>query len=136
MHRPLLCAVLALLAAPTFSAAKAQVLVVSQYRCDTAKVDALRAFNDTAGTPLWQELVNEGKMLSAGTAYARGDDEWNVVYFYTAETVLQYREGHEEAVARVTERYPEYVELWQEACQAGKDSHYWLGKMTEPPPAR
>lgn len=134
MPRLLLCTVLLLFAASTFSTAEAQTLIVSQNKCDMARVGELRAFNDSAGITIWQELVNEGALLSAGAAYHWWGDEWNVVYYYVAESIPSFLDAFSEAVARWTERYPGAMELFQDACFEHKDSFYSLGEVTTPPP--
>jgi hypothetical protein len=54
------------------SAAHAQTLVVSQNKCQFDKEDQIRAFADTGWIPVAQELVNEGKLIAAGSAPDRG----------------------------------------------------------------
>lgn len=62
------------------STAQAQgVLIVSQNKCPLDKVPQIRQLTDSLWTPIAQELVNEGKLQAAGSAYHSWGDEWNVV---------------------------------------------------------
>ncbi len=135
MHRLLLCTLALLFAASAFSTAKAQqtTFVISYNKCDLAKVDELRAFNDSTGLAIWQELVNEGKLFTAGALYHQWGDEWNVLYYYLAESIPSFLDAFNEGIARLTERHPEAVEMFQDACFEHRDSFYSMGPETRRP---
>lgn len=78
MHRIILAVTLTCLAVPTIG--QAQALVVSQNKCKSEHLGDLRAFADSAWIPIAQELVNEGKLIAAGSAFHSWGDEWNVIY--------------------------------------------------------
>ncbi len=129
--RALSAALILGLVAPTSSAA--QVLVTASYKCRSDKVPALRAFNDTAFVATAQDLVNEGKLLSTSTAYHLWGDEWNVVYWYTAEDIPGYLAAFSELLSRVGQRYPEGGAERASWCTEHRDNIYLSGKMTIPP---
>jgi hypothetical protein len=139
MRRLLLCTVLLLLAASIFSTAEAQTLVASQNKCDYAKQGELQALTDSLFLPIAQEFVNEGKLNFFTSAYHAWGDEWNVVYYYVAESIPAFLEAFEGMVSVMQERHPEFVEFFWDACFEHKDSFYSLGTGTtgpEPPPDR
>ena len=135
MSRGLL-AVLILLLAPSVGLAQANTLVVSQNKCDMAKLGDIRAFTDSAMVPIAQELVNEGKLVFYGSAYHAWGDEWNVIIYYGAESIPAFLSGFSELYARMVKKYPNAVRDFQSWCSEHKDTMYSNGKSTEPPPPR
>lgn len=131
MRRIVLAAVLLFVVAP---AAHAQTLVVSQNKCKYDKMGEIRAFADSAWIPIAQELVNEGKFIAAGSAFHAWGDEWNVLYWYTAESISVFLEGWSELFSRSNERYPAGMQMFYDWCWEHKDSMYTAGGMTQPPP--
>jgi hypothetical protein len=114
----------------------AQVLVTASYKCRNDKVPALRAFNDTAFVATAQELVNEGRLLSAGTAYHLWGDEWNVVYWYTADDIPGYLAALSELLSRVGQRYSEGAVERASWCTEHRDNIYDSGRVTTQPSTR
>ncbi len=133
MRRIIFAVVLLCLAVPTLASAQG-VLVVSQNKCQLDKQSDIRAFADSATIPIAQELVNEGKLWAAGTAYHAWGDEWNVVNWYTAETMSGFLEAFSELIGRLSERYPTAIADWQSWCFEHKDSMYSHARMTTPAP--
>ncbi len=133
-HRALSAALTLSLLIP--ASAAAQVLVTASYKCRADKVPAVRAFNDTAFVPTAQELVDEGKLLSAGTAYHLWGDEWNVVYWYTAEDIPVYLAAFSELLSRVGERYYEAAVEQANWCTEHRDNIYAMGNVTTVPSPR
>jgi hypothetical protein len=131
MRRILIAVGLLFIVAP---AAHSQTLVVSQNKCKFEKMGEIRAFADTAWIPIAQELVNEGKLLAAGSAFHAWGDEWNVLYWYTAESVSAFLEGWGELFARSNERNPDAMQMFSDWCWEHKDSMYSSGEMTGPAP--
>jgi hypothetical protein len=134
MPRIRICATLVALLVLNYAVAHAQTLVLQQNKCDMGKVGELRAFVDSAFVPIAQELVNEGKIMGFHSAFHSWGDEWNVVYFYVAESIPAFLSAFGEAFSRVQERYPEATSMFQDWCFEHKDSFYSMGKMTEHPP--
>ncbi len=132
MRRIILAVTLTCLAVPTLG--QAQALVVMQNKCEMEHVGDLRAFADSAWIPIAQELVNEGKLINAGSAFHAWGDEWNVVYWYTADDISAFLSAWSELFSRAQERYPNGVALFQDWCFEHKDSMYSVGAVTTPPP--
>ncbi len=132
MHRIVLAVTLTCLAVPTIG--QAQTLVVSQNKCKWEHEGDLRAFADSAWIPIAQELVNEGKLISAGSAFHSWGDEWNAVYWYTADDISAFLSAWSELVSRAQERYPNGIALFQDWCFEHKDSMYSVGAVTTPLP--
>ncbi|MDH3458214.1 MAG: hypothetical protein OER90_15340 [Gemmatimonadota bacterium] len=133
MRRIVFAVVFLSLAVPTLTSAQG-VLVISQNKCQLDKQSAIRAFADSATIPIAQELVNEGKLWAAGTAYHAWGDEWNVVNWYNAETMSGFLEAFSELISRINARYPTAIADWQSWCFEHKDSMYSHGRMTTAPP--
>ncbi len=114
-----------------FSRAEAQILVYQQNKCDMAQVEELRAFTDSALVPIWQEFVDEGKIMAAHSAYHLWGDEWNVVYWVIAEDLASLTEATSAMMGRFYERHPDGVKLWFDACFEHKDSIYYMGGGAE-----
>lgn len=110
----------------------AQVLITAQYKCSAEKLTALQAFNDTAFIATAQELVDEGMLLGAGTAYHLWGDEWNVVYWYTAEDIPTYLAAFSELLSRLGQRYRETALEQASWCNEHKDNMYSSGTVTTP----
>jgi len=110
-------------------------LVVSQQKCAIGKVDQLHQMIDSMWLPAAQELVNEGKLLAAGSAYHSWGDEWNVVLWYTAADIPTFLAAFDDMFGRVNQRYPTLITQFQASCTEHKDSFYIAGKSTTPPPA-
>jgi hypothetical protein len=132
MKRVVLAAVLACFLAP--AVLEAQSLVISQNKCKMDKLADIQAFADSAWIPVAQELVNEGQLMGAGSAFHAWGDEWNVVYWYVAEDIPAFLSGWSELFSRVMEKYPDAMELSTDWCFEHKDSMYRVGPETEAPP--
>lgn len=114
------------------------VLVVSQNKCAPDKQQQIRRMNDSLWAPIAQELVNEGKLLAAGTAYHAWGDEWNVVVWYTAANHQAFFDAFEEMFRRVQQRHPTAIPQQMGWCTEHKDNIYAMGRSTTPatsPPA-
>lgn len=128
----LLCCVLCLLVPSTLNAQG--VLVVSQNKCALDKQGQLRQTNDSLWIPIAQELVNEGKLTAAGSAYHAWGDEWNVVLWYTAADTEAFFSAFSELVGRFNQRHPGLMGQFQSWCSEHKDSMYSQGRSTTPAP--
>jgi hypothetical protein len=133
MRRIVFAVVLICLTGPTLASAQG-VLVVSQNKCQLDKQGDARALADSATIPIAQELVNEGMLWAAGTAYHSWGDEWNVINWYSAESTSSFLEAFSELISRLNERYPTAIASWQSWCFEHKDSIYSQGRMTTAPP--
>jgi len=114
------------------TAAHAQTLVLSQNKCALDKQDQLRRMADSLWMPIAQELVNEGKLTSVGSAYHAWGDEWNVILWYIAPTFNAFNTGFGELVSRINQRHPTLLPQFLAWCSEHKDSIYTMGRTTSP----
>lgn len=111
------------------------VLVVSQNKCANDKVPQIQRTNDSLFTPIVQELVNEGKLLGAGTAYHAWGDEWNVVVWYTAPNHQSFFDAFDEMFRRMQQRHPTVITQQMAWCTDHKDNMYRMGRSTTAAPS-
>jgi len=110
--------------------AQQTVLVVSQNKCDFSKQDQLQKMIDSLWQPIAQELVNEGKLVSYGSAYHHWGDEWNVLQWYVAPSIPVFLTTFDEIVKRLNQRHPTVFPYFLGACHEHKDSFMGMGKTT------
>jgi hypothetical protein len=118
---------LSLLIAPGVAAQ--ETLVLSQNKCEPDKQGQIRQMTDSLWIPVVQELVNEGKINAAGSAYHSWGDEWNVVIWYTAKDIATFVSAFNDLVARVEKRHPKLIPQFLSWCSEHKDSFYSMGKV-------
>ncbi len=115
------------------AAVKAQgTLVVQQNKCALEKQEQIRQMSDSMWLPVAQELVNEGKLLGAGSAYHAWGDEWNVVFWYTASDLNSFHTAFADMVRRVNQRHPTFFSTAFTWCSEHKDNIYSMAKSTVP----
>ena len=134
MRPRILLGTLLLLAIPVVISAQG-TLVVSYNKCALTKQGEIRRMVDTTVIPIAQEMVNEGKLIAAGSDYHAWGDEWNVVYWYSAKDVPSFLTAFSELTKRVSERYPTLLPQIISWCTEHKDSFYSVGGTTTPAPA-
>ncbi|MGH7637928.1 MAG: hypothetical protein ACREOK_09775 [Gemmatimonadaceae bacterium] len=105
-------------------------LVVSQNKCANDKMQQIQQTNDSLFMPIVQELVNEGKLLGAGTAYHAWGDEWNVVVWYTATNAQAFFDAFNELFRRMQQRHPTVITQQMAWCTDHKDNIYRMGRAT------
>lgn len=110
-------------------------LVVQQNKCALDKQAQIRQLVDSLWLPVAQELVNDGKLLAAGSAYHAWGDEWNVVYWYTASDVNAFHTAYAELFRRASQRNPTLISSFLAWCSEHKDNIYNMGKSTASVPA-
>jgi hypothetical protein len=106
-----------------------ETLVLSQNKCAPDKQGQIRQLTDSLWIPVVQELVNEGKINAAGSAYHSWGDEWNVVIWYTAKDIATFVSAFNDLVARVEKRHPKLIPQFLAWCSEHKDSFYNMGKV-------
>ena len=112
--------------------AQQNVLVVSQNKCDFSKQERLQQMIDSVWQPIAQELVNEGKLVSYGSAYHHWGDEWNVLQWYVAPSIPVFLTTFDEIVKRLNQRHPTVFPYFLGACTEHKDSFMAMGRLTTP----
>jgi hypothetical protein len=127
-QRTSLLLALSLLVAPGV-VAQGSTLVLSQNKCAPDKQGQIRQLTDSLWIPVAQELVNEGKIISAGSAYHSWGDEWNVVVWYIAKDIATFVAAFNELVGRVEKRHPKLIPQLLSWCTEHKDSFLNMGKV-------
>ena len=110
-------------------------VVLSFNKCDLDQVGYLARLTDSAVVPIAQELVNEGMIFNYGLMTHNWGDEWNVVYYYVAESHRAFLDFWSEFVSRIQQRHPDLFGEFQERCSEHKDNIYGHSAFTGPPPA-
>ncbi len=130
MHRYILFIALACLIAPTFAIAQdaPPTAGVTYHKC--TRVGQLAQVVDSLVTPIAQELVSEGKLMSFGMLAHDWGDEWNVVFYYTAENKAAFFEAWAEMGRRYIGRHPDAPLLSDFCTGEHKDNIYTLRTVT------
>jgi hypothetical protein len=111
-----------------------QVLVYSQNKCYPDKVgDTLESIKSEFGQEL-NAQVDAGKLINWGILTHGWGDEWNLNIYYWAESIPAFQTAFNEAVKNASEKYPESMKKFQEACFEHKDSMYNVAYAYPPPP--
>jgi hypothetical protein len=129
----------ALLAFTATTASAQGYLVVSQNKCSLSRQGEIRRMVDSLWIPIAQELVNEGRLTAAGSAYHAWGDEWNVVMWFTAADIPTFLAAYSELVRRFEQRHPAAMTQMLSGCTDHRDSMYRMGASTTPaagPPPR
>lgn len=100
-------------------------LVMTFSQCVTSRLGDVMAEYESVVIPVYQALVDEGRVRSAGSFAHAWADEWNVGFFVVAEDVPTFLEAWREANSRMGPR-----PVAGEACSAHKDNIYTLGPRT------
>ena len=105
-------------------------LRISMFQCHWDKVgDAMDQFEEIT-LPVWNELVDEGMIIDAGTFIHAWADEWNVGIYTVATSIQAVLDFTAEAGRRIEERHPDAPNTFGEACPRHRDGFYVLGPST------
>ncbi|MFQ5747498.1 MAG: hypothetical protein ACE5HF_09820 [Gemmatimonadota bacterium] len=106
-------------------------LVLTNFQCDWAGVGEIVAELDSISKPVYQALVDEGKLLSWGTYIHAWADEYNVNFYSVATDIPSFlaawQEGNERIAASVGEEFESALNRY---CGGHKDAFYVLGPRT------
>lgn len=137
VRRTLSIAAVALFALPLAAAAQEAdedppMLQISAWMCPMGgdMYDKVDEWWNTRSLPLAQELVDEGKIESAGIFYHAWADEWNVQTYVIGKDIPSILAAVEEMNERGSDRYPDDAGLAQ-WCTTHRDSFFQFGKGTE-----
>lgn len=114
------------LAAQEMEEGPPSTLVVSQWKCDWDQLGHIAATTDSVLRPIWQELVDEGQLQSAGMFNHEWGDEWNVGFYYVADDKQTFFGAWDEFMRRMQEGHPDLPSL-TEYCGEHRDNIYMLG---------
>ncbi len=110
-----------------------RALFISQWICPQSVVQEISRSYDSLTVPIEQELVDEGKMFSAGMFFHRWGDEWNVNWYRIGQDNAAVFAALQEIGRRADARHPDAPDRFAE-CTAHKDNIYFWGPRTTPAP--
>ena len=99
-------------------------LVVSQNIVSLSKVGTVNKMIDSVAVPILNELVDEGMLAGWGQFNHAWGDEWNVNFWYVAESQSAFGAFWNEYVKRASERHPGALGEIVKYFQAHKDNMY------------
>lgn len=109
------------------------VLRLSFFMCNLGdgNGDAIDEELTTRVIPIWNALVDEGKVQQYGYFYHWWADEWNVGIYTLAESIQAIIDAEEEAGNRLEAQYGDAPTTFGRACPHHRDGFYIMGPNTE-----
>ena len=105
----------------------AQIMVISQNKVVFNKMKEYHELSEKFWNPVFDKLVDEGKLDEVGTLGHAWGDEWNVVGYYKAKDLASFEKAWSEGYQEFAKKTPQNV---QNKIQAmiieHKDSIYQL----------
>ena len=105
----------------------AQIMVISQNKVVFNKMKEYHELSEKFWNPVFDKLVDEGKLDEVGTLGHACGDEWNVVGYYKAKDIASFEKAWSEGYQEFAKKTPQNV---QNKIQAmiieHKDSIYQL----------
>ena len=105
----------------------AQIMVISQNKVVFNKMKEYHELSEKFWNPVFDKLVDEGKLDEVGTLGHAWGDEWNVVGYYKAKAIASFEKAWSEGYQEFAKKTPQNV---QNKIQAmiieHKDSIYQL----------
>ena len=106
---------------------QAQIMVISQNKVVFNKMKEYHELSEKFWNPVFDKLVDEGKLDEVGTLGHAWGDEWNVVGYYKAKDIASFEKAWSEGYQEYAKKTPQNV---QNKIQAmiieHKDSIYQL----------
>jgi hypothetical protein len=84
-------------------------VVISQHMVPLAKMDRYVEITDEYWTPVFDKLVDEGKLINWGYITHAWGDEWNIVVHYVAKDFATFQKAWGEGIKSFTESAPEEI---------------------------
>jgi hypothetical protein len=132
MRISLIACTVFLLGAVTTASAQPEAptkMVISYYQCDWADVFEWQQQLDSLSKPIWQELVNEGKVGGWGILVHDFAGYENLIMWRTGNSLEQIEAAQDEATRRMMERHPDAPMV---GCADHRDGIYTMGPNTGP----
>ena len=106
---------------------QAQIMVISQNKVKFSSVKEYHELSEKYWNPVYDKLVDEGKLDEVGTLSHAWGDEWNVVGYYKAKDVASFEKSWSEGYEEYVEKTPQNVRnRIQTMIIEHKDSIYQL----------
>ena len=106
---------------------QAQIMVISQNKVKFSSVKEYHELSEKYWNPVYDKLVDEGKLDEVGTLSHAWGDEWNVVGYYKAKDVASFEKAWSEGYEEFVEKTPQNVRnRIQAMIIEHKDSIYQL----------
>ena len=106
---------------------QAQIMVISQNKVKFSSVKEYHELSEKYWNPVYDKLVDEGKLDEVGTLSHAWGDEWNVVGYYKAKDVASFEKAWSEGYEEFVEKTPQNVRnRIQTMIIEHKDSIYQL----------
>ena len=106
---------------------QAQIMVISQNKVKFSSVKEYHELSEKYWNPVYDKLVDEGKLDEVGTLSHAWGDEWNVVGYYKAKDVASFEKAWSEGYEKYVKKTPQNVRnRIQTMIIEHKDSIYQL----------
>ena len=106
---------------------QAQIMVISQNKVKFSSVKEYHELSEKYWNPVYDKLVDEGKLDEVGTLSHAWGDEWNVVGYYKAKDIASFEKAWSEGYEEFVEKTPQNVRnRIQAMIIEHKDSIYQL----------
>ena len=105
------------------------IVVASYHQCDWNGLGDLVTQDRERTLPIFQDMVDEGMIYSAGTGVHDYGDEWNMVTWHVADDMEAAMAATEEVARRYNEAYPGDG-LFLETCPKHRDVIYGAASWT------
>jgi len=106
-------------------------MVVSYYRCPTSSLDDWQEALETRSLPIYQQLVDEGKITNWGSLRHEWAGYENMILWSTGSDIGSLVDANDEYRDRLQEAYPDADPV---GCGTHRDAFYWVGPNTGPTP--
>ena len=106
---------------------QAQIMVISQNKVKFSSVKEYHELSEKYWNPVYDKLVDEGKLDEVGSLSHAWGDEWSVVGYYKAKDIASFEKAWSEGYEEFVEKTPQNVRnRIQAMIIEHKDSIYQL----------
>ena len=84
-------------------------MVISHNKVVFSKMKEYHELMEKHWNPVFDKLVDEGKLDEVGTLSHSWGDEWNVVGYYKAKDIISFEKAWSEGYERFAEKTPQNV---------------------------
>ena len=88
----------------------AQIMVISQNKVVFNKMKEYHELSEKFWNPVFDKLVDEGKLDEVGTLGHAWGDEWNVVGYYKAKDIASFEKAWSEGYQEFAKKTPQNVQ--------------------------